>query len=97
MDGISPDWTRIAEECRGKLTAIVVADLPSSVELSAIESVDYAAFAANFSRVLEMRATDFNHYPVFAFTFVEVPADDLSELDAVLGADLTSYVTVREA
>ncbi|MDP2233502.1 MAG: ATP-grasp domain-containing protein [Actinomycetota bacterium] len=97
MDGISPDWARIAEECRGKLTAMVVADLPSSVELSAIESVDYAAFAANFSRVLEMRPTDFNHYPVFAFTFVEVPADDLSELDAVLGADLTSYVTVREA
>ncbi|MCG2807613.1 MAG: ATP-grasp domain-containing protein [Coriobacteriia bacterium] len=97
MDGISPDWTRIAEECRGKLTALVVADLPSSVELSAIESVDYDAFAANFSRVLEMRPTDFNHYPVFAFTFVEVPADDLSELDVILGADLTSYVTVREA
>ncbi len=55
------------------------------VDLAAIESVDYEAFAARFSRVLELRPTDFNRYPVFAFTFVEVPSDDLSELHAVLG------------
>ena len=97
LSGASPDWSRIAEEKRGTVTAIVVADLPSSVDLASIESIDYEAFAANFSRVLELRPTDFNHYPVFAFTFVEVPADDLSELHAVLGADLTSYVRACEA
>jgi len=97
LEGTAPDWIRIAEERSGTLTALVVADLPSSVELARIESVDYDAFAANFSRVLELRPTDFNRYPVFAFTFVEVPADDLSELNAVLGADLTRYVRLREA
>ena len=70
-------------------------DLPSTVDLTAIESVDYDGFAARFSRVLELRPTDFNRYPVFAFTFVEVPTDDLSELHAVLGADLREYLRMR--
>jgi len=97
LDGAAPDWAAIAEEKRGRLTALVVADLPSTVNLAKIESVDYDAFAANFSRVLDLRPTEFNRYPVFAFTFVEVPADDLSELHAVLGADLTRYVRMCEA
>ena len=72
-----PDWDRIAEETAGRTTALIVSDLPSSVDLAAIESVDYEGFAARFSRVLELRPTDFNRYPVFAFTFVEVPSGDL--------------------
>ena len=47
---------------------------PTSVDLVAIASVDYEGFAARFSRVLELRPTDFNRYPVFAFTFVQVPS-----------------------
>ena len=93
--GEHPDWGRIAEETAGCTTALIVSDLPSSVELSAIESVDYEGFAARFSRVLELRPTDFNRYPVFAFTFVEAPSDDLSELQAVLGADLREHLRMR--
>lgn len=70
-------------------------DLPSDVDLSAIESVDYKRFASCFSNVLELRPTDFNRYPVFAFTFVEVRSEDLSELHAVLGADLREYLRMR--
>ena len=90
--GEHPDWARIAEETAGRTTALIVSDLPSSVDLAAIESVDYEAFAARFSRVLELRRTDFNRYPVFAFTFVEVPSGDLGELHAVLGADLREHL-----
>ena len=61
----------------------------------AIESVDYERFGARFSRVLDLRPTDFNRYPVFAFTFVEVPSSDLSELHAVLGCDLREYLRMR--
>ena len=78
LRGERPDWVRIAEETAGRTTALIVADLPSTVDLAAIESVDYEGFAARFSRVLELRPTDFNRYPVFAFTFVEVPSGDLS-------------------
>jgi hypothetical protein len=74
---------------------MIVADLPSGIDLSAIESVDYERFAARFSRVVELRPTDFSRYPVFAFTFVEVPTDDLSELHSMLGADLSEYLRMR--
>jgi len=90
-----PDWAAIAKDRAGRVTALVIADLPASVRLADIESVDYEAFASRFSRVLELRPTDFSRYPVFAFTFVDVPADDLSELHAVLGEDLSGYVRLR--
>ena len=90
--GERPNWARIAAETAGRTTALIVSDLPSSVDLAAIESVDYECFAARFSRVLELRPTDFSRYPVFAFTFVEVPSDDLSELRDVLGEDLSEYL-----
>jgi len=95
--GERPDWARIAAETAGRTTALIVADLPGSVDLAAIASVDHERFAARFSTVLELRPTDFNRYPVFAFTFVEVPSDDLSELRAVLGADLREYLRMRPA
>lgn len=94
--GERPDWARIAAETAGRTTALIVSDLPSSVDLATIDSVDYERFAARFSRVLELRPTDFNRYPVFAFTFVDVPSNDLSELHAVLGADLREYLRMRQ-
>jgi len=93
--GEHPDWARIAAETAGRTTALIVSDLPSSDNLAAIGSVDYERFAARFSSVLELRTMDFNRYPVFAFTFVDVPSDDLSELHAVLGADLREYLRMR--
>jgi hypothetical protein len=87
-----PDWVRITGETAGRTTALIVSDLPASVDLAAIASVDYEGFAARFDKVLELRPTDFNRYPVFAFTFVEVPSGDLSELHAVLGADLREHL-----
>jgi ATP-grasp domain len=89
-----PDWTRIARATDGRTTALIVSNLPNSVDLRSIKRVDYERFAARFSKVLELRPTDFNRYPVFAFTFVEVPCGDLSELRAVLGADLREYLTM---
>ena len=90
-----PDWSAIARDTSSRTTALIVADLPASVELGAIEGVDYARFAEQFSNVLELRPTEFNRYPVFAFTFVDVPTSDLTELHSILGADLTKYLRMR--
>jgi len=95
LQGERPDWAAIAQATAGLTTALVVSDLPSTVDLSAIDSVDYERFGSRFSRVLELRRTNFNRYPVFAFTFVSVPSDDLSELHAVLGADLREYLRMQ--
>ena len=95
LRGERPDWAHISATTAGRTTALIVSDLSSSVDLAAIDSVDYERFAARFSTVLELRPTDFNRYPVFAFTFVEVPTGDLCELHAVLGADLREYLRMR--
>ena len=95
LDGEHPDWDELAVSRAGVVTALVVADVPAHVDLASIESVDYQAFAARFSRLLELRPVEYHRYPVFAFTFVQVPEDDQGELFAVVGADLTQYLRMR--
>ncbi len=97
IHGIVPDWTEIFRERRDRVYGVVVCDIPASVDRAAIESVDYDALEACFSRPLEVRRVDFRRYPVLAFVFAEVPASDLSELRAMLGADLTAYVHMASA
>ena len=92
MEGLVPDWTGILERHRGSTFGVVVADIPASVDREAIESVDYEALEARFSRPVEVRRTDFRRYPVLGFVFAEVPSADLRELRAMLGADLTAFV-----
>lgn len=96
LNAETPDWDRVLAEANRMVTALIIADVPARTDLAAIASVDYAGFAARFSRVLELRPVDFNRYPVFAFTFAAFGADDLSELRSVLGADLTQYLRMRE-
>ena len=95
LDDAEPDWTTLDRGREGRATALVVADFPASIERETIESVDYDAFLARFSKPLDLRRTDFRRYPVFAFTFVESPEADMSELRDVLHADLTEYLRFR--
>jgi len=88
----APDWAAISSECAGTVTAAVIADLPSTLDRSTIASVDYEAFSTNFSDLRELRRVDYVTYPVFAFAFVQVPAGELGELQAMLGADMTRYL-----
>jgi len=90
-----PDWAAIAEQRAGKVCAVVIADLPASLDRARIVSVDYEGFAARFSRPLELRPVDYSRYPVFAFLITELDAGDLGELSEVLGLDLTSYLELR--
>ena len=90
-----PEWDRIFAERRGQACGLVVADIPAEVRLEDIESVDYEAFIARFSKPLDLRRTDFNRQPVFAFLFASVAEEDMSELESVLHADLTKYLRMR--
>ncbi len=94
LEDARPDWPRLLEQRRGRACGLVVADIPSDVTGKSIESVDYDAFLARFSHPLDLRRTDFKRHPVFAFLFVEVPEDDMSELQEVLHADLRQYLRV---
>lgn len=91
LDDRAPDWDAILPEHEGRVYGVVVADVPATVDRDAIESVDYAALESRFTRPLEVRRVDYRRYPVLGFVFAEVPADDLSELEAMLGADMVAY------
>lgn len=96
LNDTRPDWSRLLAGRAGRATALVVADFPIDVDRTKIRSVDYESFKRRFSRPLELRRIDFRRFPVFAFMYVEVPEDDLSELEAVLSADLTEHLRVGD-
>ncbi len=87
-----PDWDRILTSDTYRACALVVADLPASLDRSTIQSVDYGGFLTHFSKPIDLRRINYRRYPVFAFLFVEFDENDISELDAILGADLTEYL-----
>ncbi|WP_320007121.1 ATP-grasp domain-containing protein [Maridesulfovibrio sp.] len=92
MEGIKPDWDKISGCCDGKVFAMVIGEIDSAVDRSKITSVDYDGFKANFSKPLELREIDNKEYPVFAFIFAEVAADNMDELKKMLHADFTKYL-----
>ena len=95
LENKKPDWQTLLAASRGKVFSIVIADVPPNISTTDITHVNYEAFIKRFSRVHEVRCIDYTEYPVFAMLMVEVPEDDLSELHAVLTADLGEYITVK--
>ncbi|MBN2821739.1 MAG: ATP-grasp domain-containing protein [Coriobacteriia bacterium] len=95
IEGLVPEWDAVFEGRRDRVYAVVIADIPATVDRSAIESVDYEALEARFTRPLEVRRVDYWRYPVLGFVFVELAANDLSEVYEMLGADLTTYLRMR--
>lgn len=92
LKGTVPDWDRILPARAGKAFALVVADLPSGLDLGSITSVDHEAFLSRFTGVLEYRRVDCRRHPVFGFLFLELPGSDLASLKGILGEDLSRYV-----
>lgn len=87
-----PDWDAILAGREGKVWSLVVADIHPDVDRMAIASVDYEAFSAAFAKPLELRPVDWKRYSAFAFLFAETPEADISELEAILSADLRCYL-----
>lgn len=92
LEGRAPQWGTILEQRKGKVWALVVADLPSELDRSTIESVDYDAFLAQFNEPLELRPVDYKSYCVFAFLIAAAQEEDLSDLRRMLGQDMTRYL-----
>lgn len=90
-----PDWNHLLANRDGKVFSIVVLDNSTGEPSEAIESFDYNALAATFTRILDLRQVDFREYPVFGIAFVETREDDRSELDAILKSDLREFTVFR--
>ena len=94
LEGNIPQWDSIVRERDGRSCAMVVADLPKTLDRQCIRAVDYERFAAQFSHLLELRRIDYKKHPVFAFAFAELRGDSLEELQPLLQADLSEFVTL---
>ncbi len=92
MGGMKPEWDKIEKCCEGKVYAMIIGDISSSVDRANIKSVDYDGFKANFSKTLELRQIDYREYPVFAFIFAEVAETNMKELEKMLHADFGEYL-----
>ncbi len=94
LENKRPDWESILPPRRGKVFALVVADIAGHIDRSNIANIDYDAFTARFSKVLELRPVDWKKYSAFAFLFAEGREDNLEEFKAILGSDLTEFMVM---
>lgn len=90
-----PDWDRLCTVQRGSTTALIVADLPPDLDRNRIVRINFDAFTGQFREPLELRPVLDPRQPVFAFLFVRVRDEELDQLDAILEADLTRFVTLE--
>ncbi|WP_338669156.1 ATP-grasp domain-containing protein [Pseudodesulfovibrio methanolicus] len=92
---LRPDWDAILTENQGMATVMVIGDLPSSLDRTAIRSIDYAGFQSMFYNILELRKIDYHQYPVFAFAFASMPEAELDALKPTLTQDFTRFVVME--
>jgi len=89
-----PDWQALIEGREGEVCAMVIADVPPSIDRNAIVSIDQAAFVAQFDGVLEHRVIDHTRYPVFAFVFARMDEAALAQLKHELVGDFSRFIKI---
>lgn len=87
-----PNWPRLLKEREGRQYNIYIADVPPNVDFQKIKDVDYPSIRNKFNNLLELRATDFNRYPVLAFIFTESADGDFTENQEMLREDFAKYL-----
>lgn len=96
IDGVRPDWDALTGRAGDAAHSLVVLDNSTGVRWTEIAGFDYDALLGQFSRVLELRRTDFRRHPLFGFLFVETTPQTRGELDRILHDDLKRYLLPRE-
>ncbi len=91
-----PDWNAIFAGKEDKVYSMYVAFIPEDVPVSSVKDIDFEGFAANFTKVLELRRTDWRNYRVFSFVFTETGPETASEIERNLQLDLAPYVVLKD-
>lgn len=92
---LRPDWPAIVKDREDEVYAMVIADVPPSMDRHAVQSFDYDGLRDEFEAVMEMRKVDFTEYPVFGFVFARMDEPGLAELKETLKADFGRFVTTK--
>ena len=90
-----PDWPALLRAADATRYSIVVLENSTGIDGRQIADFDYDALVARFHRPLELRRVDYTRQPLFGFVFLATDPEHRSELDWILHADLTEFVTVR--
>jgi hypothetical protein len=88
-----PDWHKILRGKEGKRCSIVILNNSTGIDPKEIKLVDYDGISQRFTKVIELRKSDFNVQPHFGFLFVETDENSWSEIEEILVDDLKEYVT----
>lgn len=91
-----PDWKEIFEGKEDRVYSMYVAFIPEDVSVSRVKEINYDGFVANFTKVLELRKTDWRNYRVFSFVFTETGPETASEIERNLQLDLAPYVLLKD-
>lgn len=91
-DNSIPDMTELEKTHGGKTYALVVVEKSAKVKDENLIAFDYEKLKKSFSKVLEIRETDYVKYGVFCFMFVEVESEESEELKNILNSDLSEYL-----
>jgi hypothetical protein len=87
-----PAWNAILESRPDDYHAIIVADVPKSINPAQITAIDYDRFLQNFSAPHEVRRIDYRQYPVFAFLLAKIAHANAAEIDKILKLDFADYI-----
>jgi len=92
----APDWESVFAGKEDRVYSMYVAFIPGDIPVSKVRDIDYDGFAASFTKILEIRKTDWRKYRVFAFVSSETNPRTAAEIDRNLRLDLSRYVILED-
>ncbi|MGD9809541.1 MAG: ATP-grasp domain-containing protein [Deferribacterales bacterium] len=95
MENKQPDWKEIRKKAGSNVTAMCVIEKGSHIDDATLAGFDYAKLRGSFSKVYELRETDYMKYGVFGFVFVGVDSEDSPELKNILNSDLSEFLITK--
>lgn len=90
-----PDWPALLRDADATRYSIVVLENSTGIDGREIAGFDYDDLVARFHRPLELRRVDYTRQPLFGFVFLATDPEHRDELDWILRADLSEFVTTR--
>jgi hypothetical protein len=87
-----PDWDKILAHKNDTITSIIILDNSTGHEYKNPESFDYNKLLSHFEKPLELRKVNYRQFHIFGFLYCETNSENITELDRILGSDLSEYM-----
>ncbi|MDZ7776981.1 MAG: hypothetical protein U5L09_15900 [Bacteroidales bacterium] len=92
----APTGSNLLKKTPTKCYSIIILDRPAGIHPASIAGFDYDAVLKTLEKPLELRKADYRKYPQFGFLFAETRSENFAELERILKADLSQYITTAK-